>query len=84
MYSRKRGVQRLFGDLVTTTGVAFDSDAGSLYHLDSCKFLINAFEWTSCGDICNIKMNYTFSKFRYYVFVHLFQVMAEFFSISEH
>lgn len=53
MYTKERGVQRLFGNVVTTTGVAFNLAARKLYHLDSCRLQIVEFdEDKDTGDIC--------------------------------
>lgn len=53
MYSKAKGVQRLFGNIVTTTGLAFNSAAGKIYHLDSCLLQIVEFDQDEkTGDIC--------------------------------
>lgn len=54
-YSNK-GVQRLFGGLLATTGLAFDNE--HLYHVDACQLLITAFDQDSKGDICKIQLNH--------------------------
>lgn len=60
MYSHDRGVTRLFGGLISTTGVAFDQN--HLFHLDACTNLITAFDRTSCGDICNGRLVFDFKS----------------------
>lgn len=56
MYTKEKGVQRLFGNTVTTTGLAFNLPAGKAYHLDSCQYQIVEFdEDKKTGDICKRK-----------------------------
>lgn len=52
MYTPNKGVTRLFGGLISTTGLAYDHD--HLYHVDACTNLMTAFD-ASCGDICKMK-----------------------------
>lgn len=55
MYPKRKGVQRLFGDLETTTGIVIDKKRKKLYHLESCKKLLTEFKWDpQSGDICNV------------------------------
>ncbi|XP_055306836.1 uncharacterized protein LOC129571097, partial [Sitodiplosis mosellana] len=49
MYTPEKGVTRLFGGMISTTGLAYDHD--HLYHVDACTNLITAFHATTCGDI---------------------------------
>lgn len=59
----KLGLKRLFGDLKSTYGIAFDDTNGKVYHLDKCQSLITSFDGSQPeGDLC---------KF----FFHFFQKM---------
>lgn len=52
-FDSSNGLVQLFGNLVSTTGIAFNENAGKLYHLDSCTFLLTEFDWDpKTGDIC--------------------------------
>lgn len=52
-YTKQKRLQRIFGDVISTTGVAFDTNVKKLYHLDSCTGLITAFDGVpDTGDIC--------------------------------
>lgn len=53
-YTKEKGVQRLFGGIQTTTGLAFDDKRGYLYHMETCKGLITGFKSNDNGDICKI------------------------------
>lgn len=57
-YTKEKGVQRLFGDLQTTTGFAFDDKSKHFYHIDACRALITGFHTDSNGDICKIVQIY--------------------------
>lgn len=47
------GVQRIFGGLLGTTGIAFNEDARKLYHVGLCSHIISEFDWDpSTGDLC--------------------------------
>lgn len=53
MYSKRKGLQRLFGGIQTTDGMAIDRKRNRFYHLVSCKQLITEFKWDPhTGDIC--------------------------------
>lgn len=52
MYSHEKGVQQLFGGLISTTGIAYDEH--NLYHVDACTLLITGYDFDSNGNICNI------------------------------
>lgn len=53
MYTKSKGVQRLFGDVQSTNGVAVDRKRKKLYHLETCKQLLTQFDWDpKTGDIC--------------------------------
>lgn len=52
-YTNKRGLERLFTGLRATTGIAIDEDAGKLYHIDGCSFVLTAYDYDpKTGDIC--------------------------------
>lgn len=71
MYSPHRGVTRLFGGLISTTGVAYDRK--HLYHVDACTNRITAFDRNSCGDICNGRVVFDFKTLGNIFFRDLFQ-----------
>lgn len=43
-YDRSRGVVRIFGDVISTTGIAFNKRIHTLYHLDTCQLLLTEFD----------------------------------------
>lgn len=52
-YTKNEGVVRLFGDLQSTSGTAFDQNEHKMYQLDSCQLLITDFDYDpNTGDIC--------------------------------
>lgn len=52
-YTNKRGLERLFTGVQATTGIAIDEDAGKLYHIDGCSFVLTAYDYDpKTGDIC--------------------------------
>lgn len=52
-YSANRGVERIFGDLYGTSGIAIDEKAKKLYHSDYCLLLITEFDFNpKTGDLC--------------------------------
>lgn len=54
-YDPVQGLTRIFGDLVSTSGIAFDDNNGKLYHLDTCQSLITSFDGSQPGgDLCNL------------------------------
>lgn len=56
-YTSDKGSVRLFTDIYTTSGVAFNEDAQKLYHVDVCLLLITEFDWDpATGDLCNFLM----------------------------
>lgn len=56
-YTSDKGLVRLFTDIYTTSGVAFNEDAQKLYHVDVCLLLITEFDWDpATGDLCNFLM----------------------------
>lgn len=38
-------LRRLFGNFKSTAGIAFDTNAKKLYHLDACQLIITEFDW---------------------------------------
>lgn len=52
-YTKQKGLQRIFGNVISTTGIAFGTNEKKLYHLESCTGLITAFDVVpDTGDIC--------------------------------
>lgn len=52
-YTNERGVERIFTDVRTISGLALDEDAGKIYHLDGCNLVISEFDYDpKTGDIC--------------------------------
>ncbi|XP_031623502.1 regucalcin-like [Contarinia nasturtii] len=63
MYRKGEDVQRVFGNVVTTTGIAFNMPARKLYHLDSCRLQIVEFDEDKVtGDICNGRVVFDFKQ----------------------
>lgn len=54
-YSNSRGLQNLFGNIYTTSGIAFNEHAEKIYHVDVCSLQIAEFDWDPLtGDICEL------------------------------
>lgn len=55
------GLKRIFGDLISTSGIAFDDTNAKLYHLDSCQSLITSYDGSQPeGDLCNGQIAFDF------------------------
>ena len=55
MYSKQNGVQRLFSNIQSTSGVAIDQKRKKLYHLEPCKQLLTEFDWDAqTGNIFSV------------------------------
>lgn len=55
------GLKRIFGNLKSTYGIAFDYTRGKLYHLDKCQSLITSFDVLEpTGDLCNGRVAFDF------------------------
>lgn len=51
--SSDAGVQRIFGGLLGTAGIAFNENAHKMYHVGLCSPIISEFDWDpSTGDLC--------------------------------
>lgn len=47
------GVQRIFGGLLGTTGIAFNENARKFYHVGLCSLIISEFDWNPLtGNLC--------------------------------
>lgn len=58
------GLKRIFGDLISTSGITFDDNYLQLYHLDSCQALITAFDGSQPeGDLCKFRLSFFFLNF---------------------
>lgn len=56
--SVEMGIQRIFGGLLGTTGIAFNEDANKFYHVGLCSLIISEFDWDPLtGDLCKWKLN---------------------------
>lgn len=52
-YDTSKGLVRLFGDLGSTGGIAFNVEARKMYHLTYCRLLLTEYDWDpDTGDIC--------------------------------
>lgn len=58
-YDQSDGLVRLFGNLISTSGIAFNLDAQKMYHMDSCQLFITEYDWDpKSGDICNFESSF--------------------------
>lgn len=56
MYSKQKGLQRLFGGVKDTDGLAIDKKRNKFYHLQTCTQSIAQFKWDPhTGDICKYR-----------------------------
>ncbi|XP_031627012.1 uncharacterized protein LOC116343211 isoform X2 [Contarinia nasturtii] len=60
-FIKNKGVDRLFGNLQSTSGIVFNEHLNKIYHLDSCQLTISGFDWDpKTGDICNGRVVFKF------------------------
>ena len=53
-HSIETGVERIFGGLLGTSGIAINENANKLYHVGLCSLIISEFDWNPLtGDISN-------------------------------
>lgn len=56
MYTKEKGIQKIFTDIQTTTGIASDKSKKMVYHVDTCGGKITGYSTDCGGNICKIHM----------------------------
>lgn len=52
-YTKNNGVKRLIHDIKISAGMAWNEKLRKFYHIDSCKFVLEEYDWSrETGKIC--------------------------------